>query len=74
MQLQESIEEAAAMARAGKFTRRGMPKGFGALLEAADFTLRYQETTVLTSPPRFLQQLLFPPLAWLHRRRSAGAQ
>lgn len=72
MQLQESIEEAAAMARAGKFTRGGMPKGLGALLELADFVERYRETTVVTSPPQFLQRALLPPLARLHRRRSAA--
>ena len=71
LDLQDSIVEAAAMARQGKFTSRGRPKP-GAVLEAADFAHRYRETTVLLSPPRFLQRILFPPLAWLHRRRTRG--
>jgi quercetin dioxygenase-like cupin family protein len=72
MRLQESIEEAAEMARAGKFSPGGTPK-LSALPEAADFILRYRDTTVLTSPPPVVQRVLFPPLAWLHRRgRAAG--
>ena len=72
LDLQQSIEEAAAMARAGKFTRNGMPKGPGPLLEAAEFAHRYRETTVLLSPPPFVQRILFPPLVWLQRRRTRG--
>ena len=69
LDLQQSIEEAAAMAREGKFTPSGRPKP-GAVLEAAEFAHRYRETTVLLSPPPFVQRVLFPPLAWLHRRRT----
>jgi hypothetical protein len=29
---------------------------------------RYRETVVLTSPPRFVQRILFPPLALFARR------
>jgi quercetin dioxygenase-like cupin family protein len=36
--LQGFLTEAAAMARAGKYTKHGIPKGPGALLEAAEFT------------------------------------
>ena len=67
--LLKSIEEAAAMAQAGKFTSGGLPRGPSALLEAAEFAHRYRETTVLTSPPAFVQRILFPPLLWLQRRR-----
>jgi mannose-6-phosphate isomerase-like protein (cupin superfamily) len=70
LDLRESIEEAAAMARAGKFTRSGRPKGVGALLEAAEFAQRYRETTVVTFPPLAVQKVLMPPLAWLQRRRQ----
>ncbi len=69
LDLQESIEEAAAMARAGKFTRGGTPRGLGALLEAAEFADRYRETTVVLSPPLIVQRILSPPLVWLERRR-----
>jgi hypothetical protein len=40
-------------------------------VEMAD---RYRETTVLSSPPPFIQRLLFPPLARLHRRRTRGSE
>jgi hypothetical protein len=72
LDLQQSIEEAAAMAREGKFTSSGRPKP-GAILEAAEFAHRYRETTVLLSPPPFLQRILFPPMAWLQRRRPRAA-
>ena len=61
--LQESIEEGAAMARAGLLTKGGRPKGWRAMREAAAFSLRHRETTVLLSPPPFLQRLLSPLIA-----------
>jgi quercetin dioxygenase-like cupin family protein len=72
--LQRAIEESAAMSRAGKFTANGLPRGFGALLETAELVHRYRETTVLTSPPPFLQRIIFPPLLWLQRRRTRGRE
>jgi quercetin dioxygenase-like cupin family protein len=69
MELQESIEAAAALSAAGGFTRSGMPKGIGALLDAAELAQRYRETVVLADPSPGLQRLLFPPLAALARRR-----
>ena len=56
MELQEFLEEAAALSRAGKYTRRGIPKGPGAALELAEFADRYRATTVVLSPPPFLQR------------------
>jgi quercetin dioxygenase-like cupin family protein len=69
LDLQGFLEEAAALARAGKYTRRGIPKGLGALLEAADFAERYRESVVLTFPPPAVQRILLPRLARLERRR-----
>jgi quercetin dioxygenase-like cupin family protein len=72
MDLQGFLTEAAAMARAGKYTRHGLPRGFGALLEAVEFTDRYRETVVITArtlPPPRLQPTLLGPLARLQRRR-----
>ena len=66
---QEFLEEAAALARAGKYTRRGIPKGFRAALETADFAERYRDVTVLMFPPPVLQRILVTPLARLARRR-----
>jgi quercetin dioxygenase-like cupin family protein len=72
MDLQAFLTEAAAMARAGKYTRHGLPRGFGALLEAAEFTDRYRDSVVITArtlPPPKLQPALLGPLARLQRRR-----
>jgi mannose-6-phosphate isomerase-like protein (cupin superfamily) len=71
--LQAFLEEAAALSRAGKITKLGIPKP-GAVLEAADFADRYRDTVVLTArtfPPPALQPLLLGPLARLRRRRQA---
>jgi quercetin dioxygenase-like cupin family protein len=73
LELQEFLERAAALGRAGAYTRRGIPKGFGALLEAAEFADRYRETVVFTAntfPPPALQPILLGPLARLQRRRA----
>jgi quercetin dioxygenase-like cupin family protein len=70
-QVQEFLEEGAALNRSGKFTKRATPKGPGALLLGAEFMVRYRPTIVLRSPPAPIQKLLFPLLARLQRRRSA---
>ena len=73
LSLREFLEDAAALARAGKYTRRGIPKGPRAALELAELADRYREITVMTRPPRVLQRLFIPPLARLDRylkRRS----
>jgi quercetin dioxygenase-like cupin family protein len=73
MDLQGFLTEAAAMARAGKYTRRGIPRGLRALLEAAEFTDRYRDSVVITSrtlPPPRLQPALLGPLARLQHRRN----
>ena len=69
LRLQEQIEEGAALARAGRITVKGRPAGLGAFIEAAEMMHRYRDVTVLLSPPRILQRVLFPLLAWLQRRR-----
>ncbi|MGH2797675.1 MAG: cupin domain-containing protein, partial [Thermoleophilaceae bacterium] len=69
MRLQESIQEGARMTADGRFTEGGRPKTLPALLQAADFSLRYRDTVVLTSPPPALQGMLFRPLAALYRLR-----
>lgn len=73
MDLQAFLTEAAAMARAGKYNRHGLPRGLGAFLEAAEFTDRYRDTAVITArtlPPPRLQPALLGPLARLQRRRA----
>jgi len=68
LSLQSFLEEAAALARAGKYTRGGLPKKPRAVLELAELIDRYRGVTVMTSPPRVLQRLLIPPLARIERR------
>lgn len=71
--LQEFLEGAAALGRAGKLTRRALPKSLGALLEAAALAHQHREMVVLgfpPMPPPLLQRLLFPVLARLSERRG----
>jgi mannose-6-phosphate isomerase-like protein (cupin superfamily) len=67
-ELRESIEEGARLARSQRFSDSGSPRSLRALVEAAALAKRYRETVVLTSPPRFVQRILFPPLALFARR------
>jgi hypothetical protein len=66
--LRESIEEGARLARNERFSDSGSPQSWRALVEAAALAERYRETVVLTSPPRFVQRILFPLLASFARR------
>jgi quercetin dioxygenase-like cupin family protein len=62
--LQEFLEEAATLSRAGKIaTRWALPTGFGALREALAMAERHRDMAVLLfppMPPRFVQRLLLP--------------
>jgi quercetin dioxygenase-like cupin family protein len=69
--LQQFLEEAATLARAGKYTRHGMPKGLGAALELAELIDRHREVTVMAFPPPAVQRVMISPLARLERRRRA---
>jgi quercetin dioxygenase-like cupin family protein len=74
-ELQGFLEEAAALSRAGKISRLGLPKP-GGVLEAVEFVDRYRDTVVLTSrtfPPPALQPAMLGPLARLQRRRHPRA-
>jgi quercetin dioxygenase-like cupin family protein len=71
--LQEFLEDAAALGRAGKLTSRGLPKNPGGLLEAAVMADRHREMVVLSfapMPPPRLQRIIFPALARLGERRG----
>lgn len=73
LELEGFLTEAAALAQAGAYTKRGIPRGFDALVRAGDFAWRYRKTVVLTGiafPPPRLQPLMLAPLAWLGRRRA----
>lgn len=72
LDLQGFLTDAAAMARAGKYTKRGIPKP-GAILESVEWLDRYRDTVVVTGgalPPPRLQPALMGPLARLQRRRT----
>jgi mannose-6-phosphate isomerase-like protein (cupin superfamily) len=68
LELRESIEEGARLARSARFSDSGSPQSLRALVEAAALAQRYRKTVVLSSPPRLLQRILFPPLARFARR------
>jgi mannose-6-phosphate isomerase-like protein (cupin superfamily) len=68
LELRESIEEGARLARSERFSDSGSPRSFRALVEAAAMAERYREAVVLTSPPRFVQRILLPPLSRVARR------
>src|SRR5207245_7688560 len=46
LDLQGFLEEAAALARARRYTRRGIPTSPRALVQLADLMVRYENTTV----------------------------
>jgi quercetin dioxygenase-like cupin family protein len=71
--LQEFLTDTVAMSRAGKITRRGIPRGLDGLLAGAALAHGYRDMVVLgfpPLPPAPVQRLLFPPLARLAERRG----
>jgi len=72
--LQAFLEDVAGLSRAGKLTRRGLPRASG-LLEAAVLAHHYRDMVVLLfpSPPPIVQRVVFPPLARVARRRGLRA-
>jgi hypothetical protein len=72
LQLQSFLEEAAALARQGKYSQRGVPRGLRAAAELAEVMERYSDVTVMAFPPRVVQRLLLAPLARLAPPRGAN--
>jgi quercetin dioxygenase-like cupin family protein len=76
--LQAFLEEVAALSRAGRIGRWGLPTSPGALLDGAALAHRHRDMVTLQfppMPPRPVQRLLFPLLARLaHGRRGAVAR
>jgi quercetin dioxygenase-like cupin family protein len=70
LDLQGFLEEAAALARARRYTRRGLPTSPSAVVQLADLMVRYENTTVMAFPPRIVQRLALAPLARLRRERN----
>jgi quercetin dioxygenase-like cupin family protein len=73
--LQEFLEEAAALSRAGAINRRAMPTSLDALLRAAVMVERHREMVTLLAPlpPPAIQRLVMPALARAGERRGYGA-
>jgi quercetin dioxygenase-like cupin family protein len=68
--LQGFLEEAAELARAGRYTRHGLPRHPAAIVELAELMVRYADVTVMAFPPRLIQRLTLRPLARLRRKRA----
>jgi quercetin dioxygenase-like cupin family protein len=71
--LQGFLEDAAALARAGKFNRYALPTSLDGALRASVLIQRYRDTTVLHRPPRWLQRVALAPLARVAARRGYTA-
>jgi mannose-6-phosphate isomerase-like protein (cupin superfamily) len=63
MSLQEFLTDAAAMSRAGKLNKLGLPTSYSALKEVAAFAERHRPMVVMSSPPLLIQKVILPPLA-----------
>jgi quercetin dioxygenase-like cupin family protein len=73
LEIEGFLTEGAALNRTGRYTARGLPKGFGAAVDAAAFIERYRGTAVLLFPPRPVQRILLWILGpFARRRRAAG--
>jgi len=67
--LEEFLIESARAAREGLYNARNLPTSFRGATWVADFALRFQDETVMTSPPPALQRLVLPLVARLARDR-----
>jgi quercetin dioxygenase-like cupin family protein len=74
--LQEFLEDAAALSRAGGITRRAFPRSLDGLLQAAVMVHHYRDMVTLLAPlpPPAIQRLLIPPLARAGKRRGHRAR
>jgi mannose-6-phosphate isomerase-like protein (cupin superfamily) len=74
--LQGFLTDAAALSRAGRITRHGVPKGVMGWLQGAVMLDAYGQMVEMSfppAPPRFVQRLLMPRLARLAKRRGIRA-
>ena len=72
-ELQEFLEDAAALNRAGKFTKRGIPRSLSGLLQGAVMLHHYRDMVVFSMPPPALQRPIIARLARLGERRGYRA-
>jgi quercetin dioxygenase-like cupin family protein len=73
--LQEFLEDAAGLSRAGAITRRAIPRSINGLLEAAVMVHHYRDMVTLLAPlpPPAIQRIVIPPLARAGERRGFRA-
>lgn len=69
-QLQQFLEDAAALNRSGAFTKRGIPKSFKATLQGAVLLHHNREMVRFTMPPAAVQDVVLAPLARMGERRG----
>jgi mannose-6-phosphate isomerase-like protein (cupin superfamily) len=70
------LTEAAALARAGRISKHGIPKGIEGWLRGVAMVDEHRDMVVMgfpPLPPPAIQRLLIPPLARFARRRGYGA-
>ncbi len=74
--LEGFLTEAAAMARAGRINKYGIPKGIAGWLQGVVLVDNHMETVEMgfpPLPPPAIQRLVIPPLARFARRRGYGS-
>jgi quercetin dioxygenase-like cupin family protein len=73
--LQEFLEDAAGLSRAGGITSRALPRNLDGLLRAAVMAHHYRDMVTLLAPlpPPAIQRLVIPPLARAGERRGFRA-
>jgi quercetin dioxygenase-like cupin family protein len=73
--LQEFLEDAAGLSRAGAISRRALPRSLDGLLQAAVMAHHYRGMVTLLAPlpPPAIQRLVIPPLARAGERRGYRA-
>ena len=69
-ELQEFLEDAAALGRAGLYTRFAVPTSLRGLLGLAVMADHYRRTTIVLMPPPWLQRVLLGPFVRLGQRRG----
>lgn len=68
LELQGFLEDAAALARAGLYTRRGIPTSPKGAVRMAEFIERYRDLVVISWPPPAVQRIMLAPLLRFSRR------
>jgi quercetin dioxygenase-like cupin family protein len=72
-ELQQFLEDAAALGRMGSYNRQALPRTFRGLLQLAVMARHYRKTTVILRPPPWLQAVVMAPLARLGELRGYRA-